>query len=92
VLKSSPKAPGEGYVIAEATAAVGLPPGVLNVAAADREVSELGVRDPQVDKIAFTPAAERSIRAGPRAARSAAATRRSMGRVNPPLWVVGLVG
>jgi len=54
VLKSSPEAPGEGYVIAEATAAVGLPPGVLNVVTADREVSELLVRDPRVDKITFT--------------------------------------
>jgi aldehyde dehydrogenase (NAD+) len=54
VLKSSPEAPGEGYVIAEAAAAVGLPPGVLNVVTADREVSELLVRDPRVDKITFT--------------------------------------
>jgi aldehyde dehydrogenase (NAD+) len=34
--------------------AVGLPPGVLNVVTADREVSELLVRDPRVDKITFT--------------------------------------
>src|ERR1700690_262549 len=54
VLKSSPEAPGEGYVIAEAAAAAGLPPGVLNVVTADREVSELLVRDPRVDKITFT--------------------------------------
>jgi acyl-CoA reductase-like NAD-dependent aldehyde dehydrogenase len=54
VLKSSPEAPGEGYVIAELAEAVGLPPGVLNVVTADREVSELLVRDPRVDKITFT--------------------------------------
>jgi acyl-CoA reductase-like NAD-dependent aldehyde dehydrogenase len=54
ILKSSPEAPGEGYVIAEAAEAVGLPPGVLNVVTADREVSELLVRDPRVDKITFT--------------------------------------
>jgi aldehyde dehydrogenase (NAD+) len=54
ILKSSPEAPGEGYVIAEAAEAVGLPPGVLNVVTADREVSELLVRDPRVDKISFT--------------------------------------
>jgi aldehyde dehydrogenase (NAD+) len=54
VLKSSPEAPGEGYIIAEAAEAVGLPPGVLNVLTADREVSELLVRDPRVDKITFT--------------------------------------
>lgn len=53
VLKSSPEAPGEGYLIAEVAEAVGLPPGVLNVVTADREVSELLVRDPRVDKITF---------------------------------------
>ena len=54
VLKSSPEAPGEGYLVAEAAEAAGLPPGVLNVVTADREVSELLVRDPQIDKITFT--------------------------------------
>jgi aldehyde dehydrogenase (NAD+) len=54
VLKSSPEAPGEGYLVAAAAEAAGLPPGVLNVVTADREVSELLVRDPRVDKIAFT--------------------------------------
>jgi aldehyde dehydrogenase (NAD+) len=54
VLKSSPEAPAEGYVISEIAESVGLPPGVLNVVTADREVSELLVRDPRVDKITFT--------------------------------------
>jgi acyl-CoA reductase-like NAD-dependent aldehyde dehydrogenase len=54
VLKASPEAPGEAYVMAEIAEAVGLPPGVLNVVTADREVSELLVRDPRVDKITFT--------------------------------------
>jgi acyl-CoA reductase-like NAD-dependent aldehyde dehydrogenase len=54
VLKSSPEAPGEGYVLAEAAEQIGLPPGVLNVVTADREVSELLVRDPRIDKITFT--------------------------------------
>ncbi len=54
VLKASPEAPGEAYVVAEVAEAVGLPPGVLNVVTADREVSELVVRDPRVDKITFT--------------------------------------
>jgi aldehyde dehydrogenase (NAD+) len=54
ILKSSPEAPGEGYLISEAAEAVGLPAGVLNVVTADREVSELLVRDPRVDKITFT--------------------------------------
>jgi aldehyde dehydrogenase (NAD+) len=54
VLKSSPEAPGEGYLMAEVAEEVGLPAGVLNVVTADREVSELLVRDPRVDKITFT--------------------------------------
>ena len=54
VLKASPEAPGEAYVVAEVAEAIGLPPGVLNVLTADREVSELLVRDPRVDKITFT--------------------------------------
>jgi len=54
VLKAAPEAPGEAYVLAEIAESIGLPPGVLNVLAADREVSELLVRDPRVDKIAFT--------------------------------------
>ena len=54
VLKSAPEAPGEGYVFAEAAEKIGLPPGVLNVVTADREVSELLVTDPGVDKITFT--------------------------------------
>jgi acyl-CoA reductase-like NAD-dependent aldehyde dehydrogenase len=54
VLKTSPEAPGEGYLISEAAEAAGLPPGVLNVVCADREVSELLVRDPRVDKVTFT--------------------------------------
>ncbi len=54
ILKCSPEAPGEGYLIAEIAEEVGLPKGVLNVLTADREVSELLVRDPRVDKITFT--------------------------------------
>jgi aldehyde dehydrogenase (NAD+) len=54
VLKSSPEAPAEGLIISEIAESIGLPPGVLNVVTADREVSELLVRDPRVDKITFT--------------------------------------
>jgi aldehyde dehydrogenase (NAD+) len=54
VLKSSPEAPGEGLIVAEIAEKIGLPPGVLNVVTADREVSELLVTDPRVDKITFT--------------------------------------
>ncbi|ONH60454.1 aldehyde dehydrogenase [Frankia sp. CcI49] len=54
VLKSSPEAPGAGYLLAEIADEISLPDGVLNVVTADREVSELLVTDPRVDKIAFT--------------------------------------
>src|ERR1700684_3958447 len=47
ILKASPEAPGEAYVMAEIAEAVGLPPGVLNVLTADREVSEVLVRAPR---------------------------------------------
>lgn len=54
VLKSSPEAPGAAYLFAEIAEEIGLPPGVLNVVTADREVSELLVRNPDIDKITFT--------------------------------------
>ena len=54
LIKASPEAPGAAYVIAEVCEKVGLPPGVLNILTADRTVSELIVRHPDVDKVTFT--------------------------------------
>ena len=54
ILKASPEAPGVAYLLAECAEAAGLPAGVFNALTADREVSEMLVRDPRVDKIAFT--------------------------------------
>ena len=54
ILKSSPEAPGAGYILGEICEQIGLPPGVVNVVTADREVSELLVRHPGVDKVTFT--------------------------------------
>ncbi len=54
VIKASPEAPGHALLMAEVAEAAGLPPGVLNVITADREVSEALVRHPDIDKIAFT--------------------------------------
>ncbi|HVY18647.1 MAG TPA: aldehyde dehydrogenase [Bauldia sp.] len=54
ILKASPEAPGEAYVLAEICEKVGLPPGVFNMLTADRAVSELLVRHPDVDKVTFT--------------------------------------
>lgn len=54
VIKASPEAPGHALMMAEIAEAAGLPPGVINVVTADREASEAMVRNPSVDKIAFT--------------------------------------
>ena len=54
VLKSAPEAPVAAYLLAEVAEQAGLPPGVLNIITADREVSEELVRDPGIDKISFT--------------------------------------
>ena len=54
ILKASPEAPGHALLMAEIVEKIGLPAGVINVLTADREVSERLVRDPRVDKIAFT--------------------------------------
>ncbi|MEZ5734226.1 MAG: aldehyde dehydrogenase [Novosphingobium sp.] len=54
VLKASPEAPGACYIFAECCEAAGLPPGVVNVITADREVSESLVRHRGVDKVTFT--------------------------------------
>jgi aldehyde dehydrogenase (NAD+) len=54
IVKASPEAPGAAYLLAEACEKARLPEGVVNVVTADREVSELLVRNPGVDKVAFT--------------------------------------
>jgi aldehyde dehydrogenase (NAD+) len=54
ILKASPEAPGSAYLVAEACEAAGLPPGVVNIITAGREVSELLVRHPGIDKVTFT--------------------------------------
>lgn len=54
ILKMSPEAPTAGYVLAEVCERVGLPAGVINILTADRAVSELLVRHPEVDKVTFT--------------------------------------
>jgi acyl-CoA reductase-like NAD-dependent aldehyde dehydrogenase len=54
VMKPSPETPLHDFVVAEALAEAGLPPGVVSVIPADREVSEELVRHPGVDMISFT--------------------------------------
>jgi aldehyde dehydrogenase (NAD+) len=54
VLKPAPETPLDAYVLAEMVEKIGLPPGVLNVVPADREVGEHLVRHPGIDKVSFT--------------------------------------
>jgi betaine-aldehyde dehydrogenase len=54
VLKSAPEAPVSAYLLADIIDKAGLPPGVFNIVTADRDVSELLVRNPEIDKISFT--------------------------------------
>ncbi len=54
VLKASPEAPLELYVLAEVAEAAGVPPGVINLIVAERDASERLVVHPDVDKISFT--------------------------------------
>ena len=54
VLKPAPETPLDANVLAEILAEAGLPPGVVNVVPAGREVGEHLVTHPGVDKIGFT--------------------------------------
>jgi betaine-aldehyde dehydrogenase len=54
VLKPAPETPLDAFILAEALAEAGLPPGVVNVVPGGREVGEHLVRHRDVDKVAFT--------------------------------------
>jgi betaine-aldehyde dehydrogenase len=54
VIKPAPETPLDGYLLAEICTEAGLPPGVLNIVPAGREVGEYLVRHEGVDKVAFT--------------------------------------
>lgn len=54
IVKPAPEAPSAAYILAEACEEIGIPPGVVNILTADREVSEMLVRHPGVDKVTFT--------------------------------------
>ncbi|HEY8527077.1 MAG TPA: aldehyde dehydrogenase [Acidimicrobiales bacterium] len=54
VLKPPPEAPVSTFVLAEALAEAGVPPGVVNVVPGGREVGEHLVTHPGTDKVAFT--------------------------------------
>lgn len=54
VMKPAPETPMEAYILAEAAEAAGLPPGVINLVTAHRDVSDHLVRNAGVDKVSFT--------------------------------------
>ena len=54
VIKPSPGTVLDSYLLAEAAIEAGVPAGVLNWVAADREVGEYLVSHPGIDKVAFT--------------------------------------
>ncbi len=54
VLKPAPETPLDAYLLARLLEEAGLPPGVVNVVPADREVSEYLVSHPGVSKVTFT--------------------------------------
>lgn len=54
VLKPAPETPLDAYFIARLLTEAGLPPGVVNVVPADREVSEYLISHPGVAKVTFT--------------------------------------
>src|SRR3546814_10800556 len=54
VIKPSPGTVLDSYLVAEAALAAGVPPGVINIVAADREVGAYLVSHPGIDKVAFT--------------------------------------
>jgi acyl-CoA reductase-like NAD-dependent aldehyde dehydrogenase len=63
VMKPAPETPLETYILAECADEIGLPAGVLNLIAAEREASAMLVAHPDIDKVSFTgsSAAGRSI-------------------------------
>lgn len=54
VVKPSAEAPLDGYILAEAVEAAGLPPGVVNIVAGGREAGAHLVAHPAVDMVSFT--------------------------------------
>jgi acyl-CoA reductase-like NAD-dependent aldehyde dehydrogenase len=54
ILKPAPETPLEAYILAECAEAAGFPPGVINLVCTHREAADYLVRQPGVDKVAFT--------------------------------------
>ena len=64
VLKPAPETPLDPYLLAEMVQEAQIPPGVVNIVAAGREVGEYLVSHPGVDKVAFTGSTAAGRRVG----------------------------
>lgn len=58
VVKPSPETPLDALLLAECVEAAGVPPGVVNVVPAGREVGNVLVSDTRIDKVSFTGSTE----------------------------------
>ncbi|WP_417595910.1 aldehyde dehydrogenase [Parasphingorhabdus sp.] len=85
VLKPSPEGPGDAFIFAEMADAVGIPPGVINIVPADREVSETLVSNPSVDKVTFTGSTAAGEKIGSLCASRSARCTLEMGGKSPAL-------
>ncbi|MBO9648147.1 MAG: aldehyde dehydrogenase [Variovorax sp.] len=83
IIKCSPEAPLSGYLFAQICEEVGLPPGVVNMLTADRDVSESLIRNPGVDKITFTGSTAAGRRIGAAAAERVARVTLELGGKSP---------
>ena len=64
VLKPAPETPLDAYLAVELLVEAGLPPGVVNLVPADREVSEYLISHPGVNKVTFTGSSAAGRRIG----------------------------
>lgn len=85
IVKASPEAPSAALLLGEICEEAELPPGVVNVLVADREISELLVRDPRVDKISFTGSTAAGRRIGAICAERIARCTLELGGKSPAL-------
>ena len=66
VLKPSPETGLDSYLLADAVAEAGFPPGVINIVPAGREVGAYLVAHPGIDKVSFTGSTEAGRRVAER--------------------------
>lgn len=85
VVKSAPEAPCSALLFAEICEDVGLPPGVVNVVTADRDVSAELVANPAIDKITFTGSTASGRKIGAVAAERIARVTLELGGKSPAI-------